>query len=105
MRSRRVKAIATLGLNGFCGHHDHVATHHAAVDAQVQLAQQDIHIPILALNHDHRGSIKVPVHRDRKLAALAMHESQFGFITRLSELPQSYTLYSPLLITETYDIF
>lgn len=105
VRDSPVRAIATLGMHGFCGHQDHIAAHQAAVDAQRQLVTEDnMHVPILALNHNHQGSVQVPVDRKTKLAALTLHESQFGFLIASPTLPSSHQHYTPLLEKETYDI-
>lgn len=98
-------AIATLGDHGYCGHSDHSAAHHAALDAQATLAKDGIILPVLALNNDHEGDVVVPVNRERKLAALALHETQFGFLRDTPELPESHQIYEPLLRAETYDIY
>lgn len=105
VRKENIKAIATLGLNGYCGHSDHVAAHHAALGAQQRLAAEaGIRVPILALNHDHQGELLVPVDAKTKLAALAIHQSQFGFLAESGELPAGYAMYNPLFSLETYDV-
>jgi len=102
VRHENIKAIATLGLNGYCGHDDHVAAHYAAIDAQIRLAFDDVHVPILALNHNHRGQLRIPVPTQQKLAALAVHESQFGDV---AERQESFEAYQMLFYLETYDLF
>jgi LmbE family N-acetylglucosaminyl deacetylase len=105
VRDQDIRMIATLGLRGYCGHDDHVAAHHAALAAQKRLAVEDgARVPILALNHNHQGALKIPVDSKAKIAALAMHESQFGFLSELDRLPPTHAIYHSLFSLETYDV-
>ena len=105
VRQENITAMATLGLNGYCGHDDHIAAHTAAVMAQQQLAAEDgSRVAILALNHEHQGALQIPVDPRQKLAALAMHVSQFGPIGEHGGTSLAYSRYQPLFHSETYDL-
>lgn len=105
-RARRLgsTALASMGDLGYCGHADHSAAHYAALAAQeILYTRHDITLPVFSLNHRHEGSVVVPVQRNRKLSALALHASQFGFLQSGSDLPPTHRIYEPLLYAETYD--
>lgn len=72
-----VSVVITPGASGFDGHADHIAAHQAAVAACQTLATNGKHLTVWALASDGDGQAVVPVDFDHKLAALAMHHSQF----------------------------
>lgn len=107
-----ITTLVTLGMDGYCGHQDHVATHKAALVARHKLERvHNIRLSVLAINKSHEGSISVPVDSKTKLASLAHHKT--NFLTQkvdgedviepvfLAELKKRY---GPLFEHETYDI-
>jgi len=104
-----ITAIASLGESGYCGHSDHVASHTAATHAQdILAAEYNKEIALYALDHSDAAEIIVPVDRQRKLAAVAIHATQFqngpnGAIDPTFWATRADT-YDPLLERESYSL-
>lgn len=118
--------VMTLGANGYDHHPDHIASHFAAANAVRTLrTHYDRNLNLLTLNNRHCGSeaVKSTTYlRQRKLGALASHQSQFplsplngGFATEHSVVVEGFVIdpdfwnsfahYQPLILRgETYDV-
>ena len=117
--------VMTLGATGYDNHPDHITSHEAAVSAvRILRTSYKRDIGLLALNNAHCGEVAVPgspVSQQRKLQALALHESQFplhlingaqppagditmgGFVIDAA-FWDSFSPYHPLIVHgETYD--
>lgn len=123
--ANNVDRLMTLGASGYDHHPDHITSHEAAVHAvEILHRRYQRDIGLLALNNGHCGSETVhgtPHTRQRKLRALASHESQFpleplnGSAVSSGQLAMagfaidagfwdSFSHYHPLILDgETYD--
>ena len=96
--------LLTLGLTGYDGHSDHVASHHAALSAARtarKIGKQSI---VWGLSK-RTGSrtVGIPVNPDVKESILTAHASQFKFgaTAQVNEI-RARRLYKPLFIEELY---
>jgi LmbE family N-acetylglucosaminyl deacetylase len=81
------QALVSLGEDGFDGHDDHIATHQASLIAQQQLKNCfSYDIDVYSLNKDHQGEIFVQSTPERKLGAIALHQTQMPFEYRGGEM-------------------
>lgn len=98
-----ITELVTAGPDGYDGHPDHIAVHHAALSAARTALRAGLDVRLYALNNLHRGEVKVRGNTARKLGAMAFHVSQ----TVGSDLLRwgGSDLYTPLIIRgETYDV-
>ena len=84
--------IMTLGANGYDHHPDHITSHLAATNAARTLRKRyGCDLGMLSLNSEHSGHdvvVGTPFLRQKKLGALASHQSQFP-VAPLSEGSQT----------------
>lgn len=101
-RSLGITHLHTLGVLGYDGHSDHIATHEATVLAAKQLAVADTPT-VLALNAEHQGEHAATGDRYLKLGAMACHASQFALHDE--RFWREFDFYAPLIWQrETYDV-
>ncbi len=76
-----ITRFLTLGRSGYDEHPDHITTHLAAETAARTLRSRHEHgMGVLALSATHNGNHRIAAHtasRQRKLGAIASHQSQF----------------------------
>jgi LmbE family N-acetylglucosaminyl deacetylase len=103
---RNIGSIATFGPDGCDGHTDHTAMYRAVMTAQTMLSDKGRHVPVLALNEQGEGKIRVPVPDETKLAIAALHRTQFtsdGMRADPAAVSARLGNHEHLLRVETYD--
>lgn len=97
-----IDRLVTFGPEGFDGHPDHKAMFQAGLLAKITL-QTVRPIELLTLNARHCGERRATGNPLQKLAAMAVHASQFAMQkpTFWQDFPPNY---GPLLAAETYDM-
>jgi LmbE family N-acetylglucosaminyl deacetylase len=83
VKSHRIQRIISLGKDGGDRHKDHKATHRSVVKAVGNLAAEGIIVIHEGLNAHHEGTRRVAANeetRRRKVAAMAMHRSQYNIV-------------------------
>ena len=78
LQDRDITDVYTLGVHGYDGHPDHIATHRAATKA-VRLFNSEYakNVSLHALAADNHGAQAIPVNTAQKLFAMSAHKSQF----------------------------
>lgn len=106
-RKHHITAIATPGVDGFCGHTDHITVHQAALAAQDNLAVEGIDVPVLALRSDGQGELRIAVDSFRKKRLVGVHRSQMP-VDSLGNLHsrffRDHPEYIDLFGYETFDV-
>jgi LmbE family N-acetylglucosaminyl deacetylase len=93
--AKGVTRVVTLGWQGGDGHFDHVATHLGAYHAAAALNDEGYQVHLDSLNASHHGREVVAANdslRARKLAALALHDTQYDIAPFSKDTPRGYAV-------------